>query len=175
MDAEAASVAPESAADHVLGVYSSPSEIGGFSGTVLVIERGLSGDLGYWKTHYTDVVSPNDIEQDIQAGSVLVEGDHVYIPEAYGYYRDGVPRLQTSINRCTLVKINGHQTLMRDDAYNVYQQENRLYDYGILFKVSDDLPRLHEIDEVEHKSIKVLYDDRSKAWEDSYVQGPNER
>lgn len=175
MDAEAAIMAPESAADRVLGVYSSPSEIGGFSGTVLVIERGLSGDLGYWKTHYTDVVSPDDIEQDIQAGSVLVEGNHVYIPEAYGYYRDGVPRLQASIARYTLVKINGHQTLMRDDAYNVYQQENRLYDYGILIKVSDDPPRLHALDEVEHKSIKVLYNDPSQEWHDPYVHGPNER
>ena len=159
----------------MLGVYSSPSEIGGFSGTVLVIERGLSGELGYWKTFYTDVVSPDDIEQDIRSGSVLVEGDHVYIPEASGYYRDGVPRLMASIDRYTLVTVNEHQTLMRDDAYKVYQQENRLYDYGILIKVSDKRPSLLKLDDVEHKSIKVLYDDPSGEWQDPYVHGPNER
>jgi hypothetical protein len=170
--AEIAELSP----DHVLGIYSSPSEVGGFTGTVLVLERGVGGDLRYEMTFYSDVVSPDDIEQEIQTGGVLIEGDHVYIPRAHGYYHDGVPRLLASIDRYTIVTINGHQTLMRDDAYKVYQQENRLFDYGILIRVSDPPPLFwSDFASVEHKSIKVLYEDPTKEWQDPYVHGPNER
>lgn len=158
------------------GVYSSPSEIGGFSGTVLVIEKKLfNDDLGYRKRFYSDVELADSIEQDTTSGSCLIEGDRIYIPEAYGFYRGGKPVLRASIARYTKVEVNGYVTLMRDDAYNAFKTENKLYDYGILIKVSMESDRLFDLGEVEHKSIKILYDDESKPWKDPFVSGPNER
>ena len=159
-----------------IGVYSSPSEIEGFSGTVLVIEKKLfNDDLGYRKSFYSDVELPDSIDQDITSGSCLIEENRIYIPEAYGFYRDGRPSLLASIKRYTKVEVNGHITLMRDDAYKAFKTENKLYDYGILIKVSMEADRLYDLDEVEHKSIKILYDDKTKPWKDPFVSGSNER
>src|SRR5262245_6528179 len=73
---------PASAAhlDDWVGVYSSPEEVGAFSGTVLVIEK-TGDDLDYRKSFYSDVISANDIEQDVRRGSCLVDGDCIFIPE----------------------------------------------------------------------------------------------
>ena len=164
-----------SLADEWVGVYSSPSEIGRFSGTVLVIEQRLNDGLSYRKTFYSDVVMADSIEQDTRSGRCLTDDNRVYVPEAYGYYRDGKPHLLSSVDRYTRVVINGHATLMRDDAYEAFKSENKLYDYGILIKVSDKADLLLDLHSVEHKSIKVLYADETKEWKDPFVSGPNER
>ncbi len=64
---------------------------------------------------------------------------------------------------------------MRDDAYNAFIKENKLYDYGILIRVASIVDPFLDLDEVEHKSIKELYDDKKKTWNDPFVHGPNER
>ncbi len=163
------------AVDEWIGVYSSPSEIGVFTRTVLVVEKGLSNDLSFRKTFFSDVEIADSIEQDIHSGSCLFEANRIYIPEAFGYYRDGKPHLLGSIERYTKVTVNGHVTLMRDDAYRAFKSQNTLYDYGILIKVSTDVDAALEIKKVEHKSIKILYNDQTKQWNDPFVHGPNKR
>lgn len=166
---------PEPKANEWIGVYSSPSEISGFTGTVILIEEGLHDDLNYRKTFYSDVSSRNSIEQDMCRGSCLTEGNRIYIPEAYGFYRDGKPKLLSSVDRYTKVVVNGHVTLMRDDAYNSFLTESKLYDYGILIKVPANADPFLDFEKVEHKSIKILYDDKTKKWNDPFVSGANER
>lgn len=161
--------------DEWVGVYSSPDEIGGFTGTVLAIEKNIDGTLAYRKSFHSDVGSANAIEQDLTRGSCLIEENRIYIPEAFGYYRDNKPNLLASIDRYVKVMVNNHVTLMRDDAYAAFQEENKLYDYGILIKVSDKADWQLDLGKVEHKSIKVLYSDKTKEWKDPFVSGPNER
>lgn len=176
----ASTVTTTEADDHALsewiGVYSSPEEIGGFTGTVLVLEKGLGGkDLQYRKRFHSDV-SVDDIKQDERSGSCLVDRDCIYIPEAYGYRRDeGEIRLHASVERYHRVTVNGYRTLMRDDAYSIFKTKNELYDYGILIQVPAKPDWELELDEVEHPSIKVLYTDQTKPWSDPFVHGPNER
>lgn len=158
-----------------IGAYSSPSEIGGFSGTKLLIETETMHAPHYLKKFYSDVHSANAIEQDVLTGAVLIDGDHLYIPEADGWFDGGKLTLSASIERYTRLTVNGHVVLMRDDALKAFQAENKLYDYGILIKVSDQVPELLNVDEVEHKSIKLLYGDPTKKWQDPFVSGPNQR
>jgi hypothetical protein len=166
---------PVSAADldDWVGVYSSPEEIGVFSGTVLVIEK--DDELHYRKRFYSDVVSANDIKQDVRTGGCLADGDRLFIPEAYGYYRDGKPQLLASVERFTRASINGRIVLLRDDAREAYESEDKLYDYGILIKIADKADLMLDLDEVKHESIKLLYTDKTKGWKDPFVHGPNER
>jgi len=162
--------------DEWVGVYSSPAEIGGFSGTALVIEESIVGnELRYRKSFYSDVKSPDDIEQEIRTGSCLIDGNRIFIPEAYGYVRGGKPHLLASIERLTRASINGRVVLLRDDARVAFASENKLYDYGILIKVADKPDLLLDLTEVKHESIKVLQKDKSKVWQDPFMNGPNER
>jgi len=161
--------------DEWLGVYSSPSEIGGFTGTVLSISNNLSDGLRYRKRFYTDVISPDDIEQDESTGSCLIEGNRIYIPEAFGFYHKDKLQLDAAISLYTKVTVNGHITLMRDDAYAAFKAGQKLYDYGILIKVSAKNDLLFDLDTVQRKSITVLYSDPTKRWQDPFVHGPNER
>jgi hypothetical protein len=162
--------------DEWVGVYSSPAEIGGFSGTVLVIEESIVGsELRYRKSFYSDVRSPDDIEQEIRTGNCLIDGNRIFIPQAYGYLRGGKPQLLASIERLTRASINGRIVLLRDDARVAFEAENKLYDYGILIKVADKPHLLLDLAEVKHESIKLLQNDKSKAWQDPFTNGPNER
>ncbi|HSU68806.1 MAG TPA: hypothetical protein VLJ39_18135, partial [Tepidisphaeraceae bacterium] len=70
------------------GVYASPSEIGGFSGTVLALDS-TAGFLRDRMRFYTDVRDADAIDEPVKSGSPLVEGDHLYVPEASGYTREG--------------------------------------------------------------------------------------
>jgi hypothetical protein len=158
-----------------LGVYASPGEIGGFSGTTLVIDTDSRNELSYRKRSYSDRISENSIAQDERHGSCLAEGDTLYVPEAYGYFSDGKPRLLASIERLTRVTINGHQVLMRDDALKSFREDNKLYDYGILIKVSNASGWDVRLENVPSPSIKALYADPSKPWKDPFVHGPNSR
>jgi len=158
-----------------VGLYSSPEEISGFSGTVLAIEKGYYGDLQYRMTFYSDVRSNDDIDEAVKSGDVLVDGDKLYLPRAAGHYRDGKAVLSADIERYSRREIGGRTVLLRDDALKAFTQENKLYDYGILIKVADSLQRFASLDDVRHDSIKVLYDDPAKGWNDPFVNGPNER
>jgi hypothetical protein len=155
------STAPAANDDDWVGVYSSPEEIGAFSGTVLVIDKSNDGDgPNYRKSFHSDVhvqiVGMSAIEQDVRTGSCLIDGNRIFIPEASGYMQDGKPELRASIERFTRATINGRVVLLRDDAQQAYESENKLYDYGILIKVADTADLLLDLDEVRHESIKSL-------------------
>jgi hypothetical protein len=158
-----------------IGVYASTSEIRGFSKTALALERGPRDEIGYRLRSHSDVVSAQSIEQDERSGGCLTDGRTLYLPEAYGWVRDGKPRLRASITRFTRLRVNGRTVLMRDDALRAFREENKLYDYGILVKVSDHAGGSTDLREVEHPSIKVLYSDPAKPWSDPFVHGPNKR
>ena len=155
------------------GVYAMPSEVAGFAGEVLLLDEEF-GRHSYAMQTYSDMVSTDDIPQDKLSGSYLTEGEVLYLPHAIRYMRDGKPRLLAGIDRYTRVRINGRDVLLRDDALRAYRQENKLYDYGILIKVSDE-GGLVDLSKVERPSIKVLYADPSKPWADPFVHGPNPR
>lgn len=121
------------------------------------------------------MVISGGIEQDVQTGTCLVDGNRIFIPEASGYYYDGKPQLHARVERMTRASINGLVVLLRDDAREAYASENKLYDYGILIKVADEADSVLDLEAVKHESIKVLYADKTKEWRDPYVHGPNER
>jgi len=52
--------------------------------------------------------------------------------------------------------------------------ENRLYDYGILIKLTED-EMFDKSGHYAHDSIKVLYKDPSHEWKDPFVHGANTR
>ena len=158
-----------------VGVYASTSEVGGFTGTVLALDEKSGKEMGYRLRFRSDVIMLDAIRQDMRRGSCLTEGRVLYLPEAYGFMLDDKPVLLASITRYTLVEINGHQVLMRDDALQAFREHNKLYDYGILVKVKDEAGPLSDFSKVEHPSIKVLYADPARPWNDPFVHGPNDR
>jgi hypothetical protein len=87
-----------------IGAYSSPSEIAGFTGTVISIEKCYLDGLRHRMTYYTDVVSDNAIEQSELSDNVRTDGDSVYIATASGFYSDGKPVLVGHIERYTRLK-----------------------------------------------------------------------
>ena len=159
-----------------VGIYSSPKEIGGFSGTVLEIQRNLTGGgFEYWMRSYSDARMADEIGEARKFGELLIDSDRLYVPVASGFMNEGKPILSASITRYTRMTIRGHTVLLRDDALKVYRDQNRLYDYGILIKVDDHADLLADLDRVRHESIKVLYENPNKPWRDPFVNGPNPR
>ena len=168
---DAAEPAPEQAA--WLGVYSSPKEIGGFTGTVLSIEKGVPDGLSYRMTFYTDVILADAIEQSELRGDVLTNGDQMYVGTASGYILDGKPTLFGTVKRYTRATINGRVVLLRDDALQAYRKDGTLYDYGILIRVSEKAARLGKLAAAPHESITVLQRNPKKEWKDPFIHGPN--
>lgn len=159
-----------------IGIYSSTSEIGGFTGTVLSLEDAFThGSLRYRMKFRSDVVVADMIRESEKDGQPLVEGDELYLPEASGYVLDGKTSLWASITRYTRVNLQGRTVLMRDDALRAFRKNNRLYDYGILIKVLDRGDPFLNLAAVKHESIKVLYQNTTGPWQDPFVHGPNPR
>jgi hypothetical protein len=156
-----------------VGVYASTSEIGGFSGTVLLLEQ-KDGNVEYRMRRHSDVSSNLDIPQDELRGTCLTVGNTLFLPEAYGFFNDGKPILLSNVTRYTHIEINGHRVLMRDDALRAFRTDHKLYDYGILVKVNDKPDRV-DIQKVAHPSIKMLQSNPNVPWQDPFVPGPNNR
>ena len=157
-----------------IGVYASTSEIGGLAGTVLVLEDEHD-HIGYRMHSYSDVLIVDSIQEDEQHGTCLIEGRNLYLPLAFGYMRKGKPSLLALVSRYTLVEINGRNVLMRDDALHAFREENKLYDYGILVRVKDQVDFMFDLQKVEHPSVKTLYADPTKKWNDPFVHDANNR
>ena len=167
--------APDRGIEEWIGVYSSPKEIAGFSGTVLVLETDDGDALSYRMHHYSDALK-DLFEQDERYGGCLTTGAELFLPEANGHYdHEKKPQLSASITRYTLLIINGKRVLMRDDALHVYRRQNKLYDYGILIQTNEKPDPLLDLKTVMRPSIKILYNDREKPWRDPFVHGPNAR
>jgi hypothetical protein len=157
------------------GVYATPVEISGFSGTTLCLQAGYQGSPQYRMRFYSDVISGDAIKQEELFGGFLTDGDALYLPRAFGFVREGVTSLMATVDRYTLVTINGHKVLLRDDALRAYRKEDKLYDYGILIKVDDRPDAIVDLEKVQHPSIRSLYADPSKPWKDPFVHGANGR
>jgi hypothetical protein len=160
-----------------IGVYSSPSEIGGYTGTVLFIDRSITGQLEHRTISYSDVVitDKDRIEQPESQGDIMLDGDKLYLSSASGFYYRRKPVISGHIERYTRVRINGRSVLLRDDALEAYRRHDSLYDYGILIKVADRTDAFADVNKVKHESIKVLYKNPKKEWNDPFVHGANKR
>ena len=58
-----------------------------------------------------------------------------------------------------------------ETTHSALRKENKLYDYGILVKVKDQADFMLDLGKVEHPSVKVLYSDPAKSWNDPFVHG----
>ena len=162
-----------------IGVYTSPEEVGGYSGTALDIKEGYFGKLSHRMTFYSDgnlvVEGTRDIEEPEKSGDVMVDGNKLYVATATGSITHGKASLDAGLERYTRVRVCGRVVLMRDDALELYRRKNELYDYGILIKVSDSDGSLSKLAAAKHESIKVLYQHPANGWQDPFVNGPNVR
>jgi hypothetical protein len=157
------------------GTYVSTSEISGYSGTVLALDADGSDQGRYRMRFYSDAHIANEIMQDEAWGSFLASGPHLYLPLAHGQMENGKPSLSASLERYTFAIINTHAVLLRDDALAAFRKDNKLYDYGILIRISDRSGMMEDLTHLNHPSIKQLYSDPGKPWNDPFVHGPNER
>jgi hypothetical protein len=169
----AATTAP-SVSPNWVGVYASTGEVGGFAGTVLHLARDINGDLVYRMRIRSDVYDPTEIQQSELRGDCLTVGGILYLPTADGYVRDGKTELRASLDKYALMKINGHDVLMRADAAQIYKKDHKLYDYGILIKVSDESSRFIDLTNISNPSVKLLYADPTKPWSDPYISPLND-
>ncbi len=140
------------------GVYATPSEISGYSGTTLELK---DGNFRYW--FYTDVRGPDEPEYPItgkykfQDGKVILNNDEV---NQSVWFVDVV---------------NGIPVLWRDDALKTWKQEQKIYDYGVLVWSENNVPE-DGLYELERTSVTELYSAEKKKqikeWKDPFVHGP---
>lgn len=140
----------------VEGTYCTAHEIAGFSGTVLELK---AGKFRYW--FYSDVGGGQEPKYPVVGPYSLQDGkltlDHAHVSQ---------DTWQADV-------INGIPVLWRPDGLKSWQQNKRIYDYGVLIKVEG---KVTNEDSVARPSIKVLYDaemrKRLKEWKDPFVNGP---
>ncbi|WP_299465011.1 hypothetical protein [uncultured Gimesia sp.] len=99
------------------GVYATPDEISGFSGTTLELK---DGKFRYW--FYTDVVDPDE------------PGPEFPITGEYEF-QDGQLQLKSNdVNqqRWHFDVLKGTPVLWRDDAYHIWKERQDIFPYGIL-------------------------------------------
>lgn len=156
------------------GVYTSTKEVGAFTRTTLAIYYSEEIErYSYDMLFRTDVSMANDIPQDVLHGTCATTGDHVFIPQAHGYYINDEPRLHASVDRYTRREINGHVVLFRDDALRIFETSDKLYDYGILIQVKKTADTNTPLGIQPQESITALYDNADQGWEDPYLHGAN--
>jgi hypothetical protein len=155
----------------IMGTYATASEIAKFSSTVLVIFTNSDDNLRFRQRRSSDI--PNGPEE--QRGLALADGKTLYLPFVIASANGKDVDVFSSVGRYTAAKINGRDVLLRDDARVAYEERNELYDYGILIRVDERSGYIVDMKEVQHPSIKVLYADNSKPWNDPFVNGPNAR
>lgn len=153
------------------GVYMMPREVSGFAGTTLTILKSI-GDSGFhFKiTSYSDSGPTSRKSQ----GSCIIDGDSLYIAEGGGAFDADDDTVWISMERYHRRFINGTVVLLRDDALKALERENKLYDYGILIRAGD-ADWLERKQPASRPSVKMLYEDPTKPWNDPFVNGPNSR
>lgn len=133
------------------GIYCTPLEISGFSGTVLELKAGR---FRYW--FYSDVIISNGPkyplsgEYSIEEGRLMLHHQQVSQSEWYVEQHKEIP------------------LLMRTDALKSWREQKKFYDYGVLIKTAGELD---ERGIIPRPSIRVLYD-ADRQWKDPYVHGP---
>src|SRR5262245_30177406 len=150
---------PDGIASKVTGIegtYCTAHEIAGFSGTVLELK---AGKFRYW--FYSDVGGGAAPKYPVSGGYLFQDGkltlDHQQVSQQTWF---------TDL-------VNGVPVLWRPDGLKSWQQNKRIYDYGVLIKVEGGVTNA---DIVARPSIKALYDaemrKRLKEWKDPFVHGP---
>lgn len=146
--------APVNKAPGLDGVYCTPAEIGGFSGTVLEIKGGR---FRYW--FYSDLRGgdepqyPLTGEYTLQDGKLTLNNEQVYQREWFPDVLNGIP------------------VLLRADALKVWREEKKIFDYGVLIKTEG---MVNDDGDIARPSVKELYeaDKKGKEWKDPFVHGP---
>ena len=155
------------------GIYVSTNEIAGYSGTAISIGPLNKGQREYRKHFYSCISSD---EKELPP-VIRTNEDELTITERYEFrLSDGTiddPLEHTT--RYTRMKINNQIVLLRDDALKQFKLENKLYDYGVLVKISDVHDSIEDLSKAPHPSIRTLYENPSAGWNDPFVNGANPR
>jgi hypothetical protein len=157
--AESAAGAPSSKQDGpaktpgLEGVYCTPAEIGGFSGTVLEIK---AGKFRYW--FYSDV-SGGDTPKYPLTGEYTHQDGKLILNNAQAE------------REWSSDVLNGIPVLLRPDALKIWREQRKIYDYGVLIRVEGTV---NNDGEIARPSVKILYDvdKQGKEWKDPFVHGP---
>ena len=155
------------------GIYVSTCEISGFSGTAMSLGPLEDGQRKYRKHFYSCV------SMDLPELPPIIEANEniLTITERYEF-RTSDGALHDPIEhetKYTRKKINGHIVLLRDDALKQFELDNKLYDYGVLVKISDNHDSIDDLSNAPHPSIRDLYGDPELGWNDPFVHGANTR
>lgn len=139
------------------GVYCTTSEISGYTGTTLELKDGR---FRYW--FYTDIADPDGPkypitgEYEFQNGAILLNADENFQ------------------RRWFVDVVNGTPVLWRQDAFDVWIRDRKIYDYGILVWTENELPEGGAY-QLQRPSIRVLYNEQMKRqikeWKDPFVHG----
>ncbi len=139
------------------GVYATPGEISGFSGTILELK---DGKFRYW--FYSDVGGLDEPKYPVSGyyefteGKVLLRGGRVNEREWF------------------VDVVNGTPVLWRDDAIKVWKKNRKIYNYGVLLWTRNDIPD-DDVDKLERLPVSTLYSAEKKKqvkeWRDPFVHG----
>ncbi len=139
------------------GVYMMPAEVSGFSGETMELSHGR---FRYW--FYSDVVSGKEPNYPL-TGTYEVHSNAVVLLHR-GIY---------ATNR-TIMAIQGHTVLWREDGLELWRKERRIHPYAILIRV----PR-ESVDDPwsTRPSIDSLYDQQmvereNREYEERYSDQP---
>jgi len=155
------------------GIYVSTCEISGYSGTAMSLGPLEDGQRKYRKHFYSCVSTDSPELPPI----IETNENKLTITERHGF-RTSDGTLHDPIEyetKYTRMKINGHIVLLRDDALKQFESDNKLSDYGVLVKISDNHESIDDLSNAPHPSIRALYEEPDSGWNDPFVHGANSR
>jgi hypothetical protein len=139
------------------GVYATPDEISGFSGTTLELK---DGGFRYW--FHSDVGGLNEPEYPIigkyefQNGVVLLNST------------------QVNQSQWFIDVVHGTPVLWREDALKIWKRDRKIYDYGVLVWSENDIQD-DDLNKLQRRSVRDLYSEEKKneikEWKDPFVHG----
>ena len=136
------------------GIYCTPVEISGFSGTALELK---DGKFEYW--FYSDVGTGDEPEYPV-TGKYSQKDGQLTLNHEQVSQRDWFPAV-----------IKGVRVLLRPDAWKIWREQKKIYDYGVLIQVDETVD---DDGDVERPSVKQLYGagKKDREWKDPFVHGP---
>ena len=155
------------------GIYVSTTEISGFSGTAISLGPLENEKRTYRKDFYSCVSTDRPELPPV----IETNANELTITERYEFRSDDGTLYDPLEHQTkyTRRKINGHIVLLRDDALKQFERNNKLYDYGVLVKISDDHDSIDDLSTAPHPSIRDLYENPDSGWNDPFVHGANSR
>ncbi|WP_404310847.1 hypothetical protein [Neorhodopirellula lusitana] len=141
------------------GTYVSVSETGKLHSTVLSLDNGFLGYICYKMRRSAALPDSEDaIGNGKLNGSVLVDGNTLYLPTAHGIkYSTGI-ELMAMVQRYNRVEISGHIVLLTDDSLARHRKGMRLTGPGVLIRQANSVTSIDPLgSEVSRPSINILY------------------